>query len=128
MDKSSKLHSYIKHNKAPSPCMYGEEAGATGGVITDPAALLKWILKEWEAIWGCDDPLKVAKAAEVIRCARDEAILVANNSPRLHGPHMKKSVGQFKTTTSNGANHWTLHDLSCIDGSDMDRLALISTE
>ena len=100
--------------------MYGKDVCAGRGVATDPAELLASILKEWEAIWGCDDSLKVSEAAKEIRRTRDEAILVANRSPPLQGSHMKKSAGQFKSTTSNGANHWALHDLSCIDGSDMD--------
>ena len=93
-DKSGKLHAYIKNNWTPK-CMFSKGIGTNGGVTTDPSELLKLILKELEAIWGCDDPSKVDQAAKVIRTARDEAIMSANSSPPMHGSDMKRSAGHF---------------------------------
>lgn len=77
---SSKLHAYIKHNRAP-PSMHGKDVWKGGGVTTDAALLLAPVLKDWETIWGCDDPDKVSRAAKEIRRARIEALPTAGDAP-----------------------------------------------
>ena len=115
LDHSSKPHAYTKGGKAPMK-MYGKEIGQRGGIPSDPGEPLKIISREWQRIWGCDDPDKVAQAASIIRAARGESLNTANLTLPTHGSEMKGGASRFNSSTSNGANHWTLLEFSTLDG------------